>query len=168
MTRKHWFIGIVATILVICGAIAWAVDDAAITRQSQGNPYYASAESTVDTDGMYFGTSTGVILGTPRSCQWLILTVASDALSDATLSAGTLQVQPHPDSAWQDYLAGADWDAASTNLPFCTTISPAEVAAGEESYAVVKLYGVHAWRFFADVAADTALITVQGRIVEQW
>jgi hypothetical protein len=82
----------------------------------------------------------------------------------AALSAFAAEVQVHAgDPTWDPYVADADFANGGTeNLPWCSTLTPHNLAAGSRSNFRLKVTGAHAVRFKG--SGNGAVVTVRGTV----
>lgn len=88
------------------------------------------------------------------------IVAAGDALNQFAV-----QCQAHESAAWYDFLENTDFLSTDiSNLLFCSTQAPYDLADGETSQFQIRLNGVYAVRLRATSTGSTTL-TVQGSVM---
>ena len=92
-----------------------------------------------------------------------ILSMQVSVVNNGT-DAFLIELKTHRDGEWISYLSGTDFDTASSNLLFCSTTGPQELAADGAALVVCNIRKAWGVRISASGTAgdDTGVVTVQG------
>jgi hypothetical protein len=102
--------------------------------------------------------SSAVLVAGDKVC----FTVAS-AGGGQSLNTFKIQIKAHATAEWVDYFGGSDWtDSSDVRLIWCSA-TPATLAAGASSTAIVIIGGAYQFRFAASTASGMASLTILGQ-----
>jgi hypothetical protein len=123
-----------------------------------------SATATVDATSPDYDTIATVYPG--GGYQTCVLRISS-AAGSAALTDFRMSVMAHKEDAdFEPFIGGDDWAAGSNaSMIYCGSTTPKTLAAGADTMIKVNIHGFFAVRFEANVAADSAEITVKGQCV---
>ena len=91
------------------------------------------------------------------------VTNAGGGSADA-LTEFKVQLKSHATGQWYDFIGGTDFDSTDlSNMLFCTTQAPYDLASGEYSQFHIRVTGAYAIRFMANLAnTDDTTVTIYG------
>jgi len=150
---RKWigFKGSLAGALLLAGILAWVARLGAIPTQRIDETVSVTTAATT-----LFQKDLG------GEAAYANIEIANATGGDAFATC-LVQFRDAAGGEWHTVLSGADYATASATLPFCSSTSPATLAAGSTAHLVVNLYAADGLRVVA-TSAGTSSATVQATI----